>query len=60
MELFDYAPIMTRMEKLQRKIHDNFLKRRLEDNKELVDDLLFEVRQLQIYVRETARDNPVR
>lgn len=60
MELFDYAPIMTRMEKLQRKIHDNFLKRRLEDNKELVDDLLFEVRQLQIYVREKARDNPVR
>lgn len=60
MELFDYAPIMTRMEKLQRKIHDNFLKRRVNDNKDLVDDLLFEVRQLQIYVRESIRDNPVR
>lgn len=57
MELFDYAPIMTKMEKLHRKIHDNFLSRRLEENKELVDELLFTVRQLQLYVREQSRDN---
>lgn len=56
-ELFDYAPIMTKMEKLQRKIHDNFLSRKLDANKELVDELLFTVRQLQLFVRESSRDN---
>lgn len=56
-EFFDYAPIMTKMEKLQRKIHDNFLSRKLDANKELVDELLFTVRQLQLFVRESSRDN---
>lgn len=53
-ELFDYAPIMTEMEKLQRKIHDNFLRRRASENKALVDDLLFAVRRLQLYVRQSS------
>jgi len=48
---------MTKMEKLQRKIHDNFLSRKLDANKELVDELLFTVRQLQLFVRESSRDN---
>lgn len=54
MDLFDYAPIMTEMEKLQRQIHDNFLRRRVSENKALVDDLLFAVRRLQLYVRENS------
>lgn len=53
-ELWDYAPIMTSMEKLQRKIHDNFLKRANEDNIELCNDLLVYARQLQLYVRENV------
>ena len=52
--LFDYAPIMLRMEKLQRKIHDNFLKRSPDENLELCNDLLVNARQLQLYVRENA------
>lgn len=52
--LFDYAPIMTSMEKLQRKIHDNFLKRAPDANIELCDDLLVHARQLQLYVRENV------
>ena len=53
-ELFDYAPIMTSMEKIQRKIHDNFLKRELGANIELCDDLLVHARQLQLYTRENV------
>ena len=53
-QLFDYAPIMTSMEKLQRQIHDNFLKRATADNVELSNDLLVHARQLQLYVRENA------
>jgi hypothetical protein len=54
-ELFDYAPIMTQMEKLQRRIHDNFLKRNFQDNIDLTNDLLFQARALQVYVKESSR-----
>lgn len=53
-DLFDYAPIMTSMEKIQRKIHDNFLKRSMNANIDLCDDLLVYARQLQLYVRENV------
>jgi len=55
-ELFDYAPIMTQMEKLQRRIHDNFLKRKPKDNIDLTNDLLFQARALQVYVKEASRE----
>lgn len=56
MELFDYAPIMTKMEKIQRRIHDNFLKRKPDENIDLTNDLLIQARALQLYVREQSRE----
>lgn len=48
-ELFDYAPIMTTMEQLHRKIHDNYLRNKPELNAELIDQLLVETRLLRTY-----------
>lgn len=47
--LFDYAPIMTTMEQLHRKIHDNYLRNKPELNAELIDQLLVETRLLRTY-----------
>ena len=46
-EIFDYAPIMTRMEIYMRDIHNNFLEGR--PNTELIDHLITEARLLRAY-----------
>lgn len=46
-EIFDYAPIMTRMEIYLRDIHNNFLEGR--PNTELIDHLIVEARLLRTY-----------
>ena len=46
-EIFDYAPIMTRMEIYLRDIHKNFLEGR--PNTELIDHLIVEARLLRAY-----------
>lgn len=48
-EIFDYAPIMTRMEQIMRDIHNNYLERNPEDNIELINSLLVEARLLRTY-----------
>ena len=49
-ELFDYAPIMTKMEQLQKQIHENFLRGAPADNLQLIDQLAVEARLLRAYV----------
>lgn len=48
-ELFDYAPIMTRMEQLYKKIHNNYLRNEPELNAEVIDQLIVETRLLRTY-----------
>ncbi len=48
-EIFDYAPIMTRMEVYLRDIHNNFLEGRPQANAELIDHLVVEARLLRTY-----------
>lgn len=48
-EIFDYAPIMTRMEQLCKMIHDNYLQDEPEKNQELIEQLLVETRLLRSY-----------
>lgn len=48
-ELFDYAPIMLRMEALLKQIHTNYLAREPERNRALMDQLVVEARLLRTY-----------
>jgi len=48
-EIFDYAPIMLRMEKILRQIHDNYLSNDPKSNAELIDQLIVEARLLRTY-----------
>lgn len=48
-EIFDYAPIMIRMEKILREIHDNYLHDDPQSNVELIDQLIVEARLLRTY-----------
>jgi hypothetical protein len=41
---------MTKMERLSRQIHENFLRGAAGENKQLIDELLVETRMLRIYV----------
>lgn len=55
-ELFDYAPIMTRMEQLQRRIHDNFLRGAPGENLQLIEELRVETALLRTYVLHVTED----
>jgi len=48
-ELFDYAPIMTKMERLLREIHNNFLEGEPDKNLHLIEELAVEARLLRVY-----------
>jgi hypothetical protein len=48
-ELFDYAPIMTKMERLLREIHNNFLEGEPDKNLPLIEELAVEARLLRVY-----------
>jgi hypothetical protein len=48
-ELFDYAPIMTKMERLLKEIHKNFLDGKPEENLPLIEELAVEARLLRVY-----------
>jgi len=48
-ELFDYAPIMTKMERLLKETHKNFLDGKPEENLPLIEELAVEARLLRVY-----------
>lgn len=48
-DLFDYAPIMTKMERLTKEIHANFLNNNPDANLQLIDQLAVETRLLRSY-----------
>jgi hypothetical protein len=48
-ELFDYAPIMTKMERLLKEIHNNFLEGEPDKNLHLIEELAVEARLLRVY-----------
>ena len=55
-ELFDYAPIMTKMEQLSREIHENFLRGAPGENLQLIDQLIVETRLLRVYVLHVTEE----
>ena len=55
-ELFDYAPIMTKMEQRSREIHENFLRGAAGENLQLIDQLVAETRLLRIYVLHVTEE----
>lgn len=46
---FDYSSLLIKIDQLTRKIHQNMLERRFQENQTLLDDLLFTNRQLQLW-----------
>lgn len=54
-ELFDYAPIMTKIERLLKEIHSNFLDGKSKENLDLIDQLAVEARLLRVYTLEVGK-----
>jgi hypothetical protein len=46
---FDYSSIMIKIDQLMRQVHQNMLAKKFEENRPLIDEMLFQNRQLQLW-----------
>lgn len=49
---FDYSSILIKIDQLMRQIHHNILERKFAENKPLIDEMLFQNRQLQLWNKD--------
>lgn len=49
---FDYSSILIKLDQLMRKVHHNILDRKFEENRPLIDEMLFQNRQLQLWNKD--------
>jgi hypothetical protein len=48
---FEYSSIMIKIDRLMRQVYQNFVERKYEENQPLIDEMLFQNRQLQLFNR---------
>jgi hypothetical protein len=48
---FEYSSIMIKIDQLMRQVYQNFVERKYEENQPLIDEMLFQNRQLQLFNR---------
>lgn len=53
---FDYSSILIKIDQLMRKVHHNILERKFEENRPLIDEMLFQNRQLQLWNKDAQSD----
>lgn len=49
---FDYSSIMIKIDQLMRQVYQNILDRKFEANRPLIDEMLFQNRQLQLWNKD--------
>jgi hypothetical protein len=49
---FDYSSILIKIDQLMRQVHHNILDRKFEENRPLIDEMLFQNRQLQLWNKD--------
>jgi len=49
---FDYSSILIKIDQLMREVHHNILDRKFDENRPLIDEMLFQNRQLQLWNKD--------